>query len=41
MYIDDIKLFVKNIKGLETLIQIVKTYSKDIGMEFGRENVPC
>ena len=37
MYIDDIKLFVKNKKGLETLIQTVRIYSQDIGMEFGIE----
>ena len=34
MYIDDIKLFVKNEKELETLIQAVRLYSQDIGMEF-------
>ena len=37
MYIDDIKLFAKNEKELETLIHAVKTYSQDIGMEFGIE----
>ena len=35
MYIDDIKLFAKNKKKLETLIQIVRIYSQDTGMEFG------
>ena len=34
---DDIKQFTKNEKELETLIQAVKTYNDDIGMEFGRE----
>ena len=34
MYMDDIKLFVKN--ELETLIQAVRIYSQDIGMEFGQ-----
>ena len=34
MYVDDIKLFDKNEKGLETLIQAVRIYSDDIGMEF-------
>ena len=34
---DDIKLFAKNEKELETLIQIVRIYSQDIGMEFGLE----
>ena len=37
MYMDDIKLFAKNEKELETLIQPVRIYSQDIGMEFGRE----
>ena len=37
MYIDDIKLFAKNEKELETLIYAVGIYSQDIGMEFGRE----
>ena len=37
MYIDDIKLFAKNEKGLETLIHAVRIYSQDIVMEFGRE----
>ena len=34
MYMDDIKLFAKNEKGLETLIHTVRIYSQDIGMEF-------
>ena len=37
MYMDDIKLFAKNERELETLIQAVRIYSKDIGMEFGVE----
>ena len=37
MYIDDIKLFAKNEKALETLIHTVRIYSQDIGMEFGIE----
>ena len=37
MYIDDIKLFAKNVKELETLIHAVRIYYQDIGMEFGRE----
>ena len=41
MYIDDFKLFTKNRKELETLIQTVRIYSRDIGMKFGRENAPC
>ena len=34
---DDIKLFAKNEKELETLIYTVRIYSRDIGMEFGIE----
>ena len=35
MYMDDIKLFAKSEKELETLIHAVRIYSQDIGMEFG------
>ena len=34
MCMDDIKLFVKTEKELETLIQVVRIYSEDVGMEF-------
>ena len=34
---DDIKLFAKNEKELETLIHAVRIYSQDIVMEFGIE----
>ena len=34
MYMDNIKLFAKLEKELETLIQTIKIYSQDIGMEF-------
>ena len=37
MYIDDIKLFAKNEKELETLIHAVRIYSQGIGMEFSIE----
>ena len=37
MYMDDIKLFVRNEKELETLIHAVRIYSQDIGMEFSIE----
>ena len=37
MYMDDIKLFAKNEKELETLIHAVGIYSQDVGMEFGME----
>ena len=35
MYRDDIKLFVKNEKEMETLIHAIRIYSRDIGKEFG------
>ena len=34
---DDIRLFAKNEKELETLIHAVTIYIQDIGMEFGLE----
>ena len=37
IYMDDIKLFAKNEKELETLIHAVRIYSQEIGMEFGIE----
>ena len=37
MYIDDIYTCTEKGKELETVIQIIKTYSQDIGMEFGIE----
>ena len=37
MYMDDIKLFAKNERELETLIHAIRIYSQDIGMEFGIE----
>ena len=36
-YMDDIKLFAKNEKEVETLIHAVRIYSQDIGMEFAIE----
>ena len=41
MYMEDIKLFSKNEGGFETLIQTVRIYWQDIGMEFGIENALC
>ena len=35
MFMEDTRLFAKNKKDLETLIQVIKIYSQDIGMEFG------
>ena len=34
MYMDDIKLFPKNKKELETLMQAGRIYSQNIGMEY-------
>ena len=36
-YMDDLKLYAKNDNDLEGLLQIVKSYSDDISMEFGLE----
>ena len=35
IYMEDIKLFAKNEKELETQIQTVRIFSQDIRMEFG------
>ena len=40
VYMDDVILFAKNEKELETLIHAVRTYSQDIGMEFDIEKCP-
>ena len=37
MYMDDIQLFAKNEKELDTLTHAVKIYSQDIEMKFGIE----
>ena len=37
IFMDGIKLFAKNKKELETLIQTVKIYSQDIGIKFAIE----
>ena len=34
MYMDDIKIFTKSEKELETVIHTIKIYSQDIGMEY-------
>ena len=38
IYMDDIKLFAKKEKELETLMHTVRIYNQDIGIEFGIEN---
>ena len=37
MYMDGIKLFAKNEKELENLIQTIRIYSQDIGISLGIE----
>ena len=37
-YMDDIKLFAKHEKELETLLQVMRIYIHDIGVECGAEN---
>ena len=36
MYMDNVKLFAKNEKELETLIQAMWIYSQNIGMKFSQ-----
>ena len=35
LFMDDLKLYAKNEKGLDSLIQTVHVFSSDIGMQFG------
>ena len=37
LYMDDLKLYAKDKKELDTLIQTVRVFSKDIGMDYGIE----
>ena len=37
LYMDDLKLYGKSLEELDSLVQTVRIYSKDIGMEFGIE----
>ena len=41
MYMDDIILFAKNEKELETLIHVLRIYSQGIGMELNLDSMPC
>ena len=34
---DDLKLYSRSEKGLDSLVQIVRIFSEDIGIEFGIE----
>ena len=35
LFMDDLKFYAKNEKGLETLGQTIQIFSDDIGMQFG------
>ena len=35
LFMDDLKLYSRSEKGLDSLVQTVRVFSKDIGMEFG------
>ena len=35
LFMDDIKLFAKDIRQLDSLVQTVRIFSNDTGMEFG------
>ena len=37
LFMDDLKLYNRNEKGLGTLVQTIRVFSEDIGMEFGIE----
>ena len=37
LFMDDLKLYGRNEKGLDSLVQTVRVFCKDIGMEFGTE----
>ena len=34
---DDLKLYSRSEKGLDSLVQTVRVFSEDVGMEFGIE----
>ena len=37
LFMGDFKLYSQSEKGLDSLVQTVRVFSKDIGMEFGKE----
>ena len=37
LFMDDLKLFAKNENGIDSLVQTVRVFSEDIGMEFGTD----
>ena len=40
LFMDDLKLYSRSEKGLDSLVQTVRAFSEDIGMEFGKEKCP-
>ena len=39
-FVDDLKLLARSLTKAKLLLDIIKTFSKDIGMTFARQNVP-
>ena len=37
LFMDDLKMYSRNEKGLDSLVQTVRAFSDDVGMEFGIE----
>ena len=37
LIMDDLKLYSRSVKGLDSLVQKVRAFSEDIGMKFGIE----
>ena len=37
LFMDDLKLYSRSEKGLDSLVQTVRVFCEDIGMEFGIE----
>ena len=37
LFMDDLKLYCRSEKGLDSLVQTVRVFSEDIGIEFGIE----
>ena len=37
LFMDDLKLYSRSKKGLDSLVQTVRIFSEDLGMEFGIE----
>ena len=41
LVMDDLKLYGRSEKGLDSLVQAVRVFSEDIEMEFGIEKLLC